>query len=91
MNGRSFARLGPEERDLVLRGLFRPFPHPERERAPWRPGRLTSRNVARLLDSGPRALLRHHVMREILGWYYATPRGWAVVGWSDFPGTPRPE
>lgn len=84
--GHSFALLPFEERDRALKRLFRPYPHPEQEPAWRRLGRLTSRNVHLLLDTGARRALRHQVMRDLLGWYFTTERGWAVVGWTEFPG-----
>jgi hypothetical protein len=84
--GHSFALLPLEERDRALRRLLRPYPHPEQEPAWRRLTRLTSRNVHLLLDGGARRALRHQVIRDLLGWYFTTERGWGVVGWTEFPG-----
>jgi hypothetical protein len=84
--GPRFALLPGRERDRVLRRLFRPYPHAERQLALRRLSRLTSRNIRLLVDAGARRSLRHHVMRGLLAFYYSTAEGWAVVGWAEFPG-----
>ncbi len=86
--GRPFATLSSSEGDAVLRALFQPFPHPERE-ARWRRRTgLTSHNLDLLTAGGAKRRLRHETMPDLLAWYYTTEAGWAVVGWTDFPGRP---
>lgn len=87
-DGRAFAALSPEDGDAVLRALLRPFPHAEREPRWRRRTGLTSHSIDLLTADDARRRLRHETMRDLLAWYYGTAAGWAVVGWTDFPGRP---
>lgn len=87
-DGRAFAALSAADGDAVLRALFRPFPHPEREPRWRRRTGLTSHNLDLLSERGARRRLRHETMTDLLAWYYGTEAGWAVVGWTEFPGKP---
>jgi hypothetical protein len=87
--GKRFPRLSMAERDHLLHWLFVAYPHEERLPAWARRMRLVPNKWSLLVEAGAHRLLRHHVMTELLSWYYTTDRGWAVVGWTEFPGRAR--
>jgi len=84
--GTSFSKLSLVKRDWLLHWLFVPYPHEERLPDWVRRSRLVPHKLSLLLETGDFRTLRHYVMPELLSWYYTTDRGWAVVGWNDFPG-----
>lgn len=87
--GQDFSKASMAERDRLLRRILIQFPHDERLPRWVRRARLSPRKLSLLLEAGPYRSLRHHVMPELLSWHYTTERGWAVVGWKDFPGKAR--
>lgn len=90
-HGRSFSKLSLLKRDRLLHWLFVPYPHEERLPEWVRRVRVIPHKLSLLLEMGDFRTLRHYVMPELLSWYYTTGRGWAVVGWNDFPGKARVE
>lgn len=83
---KGFSSLSMAERDRLLHWLLIPYPHDERLPVWLRRARLLPHKLSLLLETGALRSLRHHVMPELLSWYYTTERGWAVVGWNEFPG-----
>jgi hypothetical protein len=89
--GRAFHRLSLAERDAVLRAILRRYPGPPREPAWRRRLKLTSENLDAILGERRARRLRLYVIRDLLGFYYTTASGWAVVGYQAFPGRSRAE
>lgn len=87
--GKSFSKLSLVKRDWLLHWLFVAFPHEERLPKWARRARIVPHRFSLLFETGDFRALRHYVMPELLSWYYTTDRGWAVVGWDDFPGKAR--
>jgi hypothetical protein len=89
--GTKFADLDLVRRDQVLRSIVKPFPHPESE-PPWRRlSGLTSDNLDLLLSPRWRRRFREHVVRNLLGYFHRSARGWAIVGYEDYPGKVKAE
>ena len=86
-----FASLSIAERDAVLRSVLRPYPHPRSERRIRRKLRLTSENLDVVLAAREARRLRVHVVRELLGHYYTSELGWALVDYKGYPGRSRAE
>lgn len=87
--GKGFSQAAMAERNELLQRLFIAFPHHERLPRWARRAHLSPYTLSLLIEFGSFRSLRHHVMPELLSWYYTTERGWAMVGWTDFPGKPR--
>jgi hypothetical protein len=89
-NHTDFSQLTITERDELLHRLFITFPHDE-GMPQWarRVHLLSPHTLSLVFEVGAFRALRHHVMPELLSWYYTTKRGWAVVGWTDYPGIAR--
>lgn len=87
--GMGFSKLNIEQGDALLHRLFVAYPHAARlpRWAHW--AHLSPRTSSLLLEVGAFRLLRHHVLPELLSWYYTTERGWAAIGWTDYPGKTR--
>lgn len=87
--GRAFAEVTLDERDQVLRGMLPDHPSPELESPLRRRLRLTSYNLHLVLSWPAHRRFRSFVVADLLSAYYTTARGWAVVGYDEFPGFVR--
>lgn len=87
--GVPFAVAGPSERGDVLRSLLGEYAHPDAQPALLRRLRLTSRNLHLVVERPAVRRFRKFVVAELLGDYYSSARGWAVVGYDEFPGFVR--
>ena len=89
--GRAFPGLSLDERDAVVRSILQQYRGPQREPAWRRRLKLTSENVDSLLGERRARRFRLYVVRDLLGFYYTTASGWAVVTYPSFPGRSRAE
>lgn len=90
--GQAFADASPAWRDEVLHVLLGgEYPSPDDQ--PWlvRRLRLTSHNLHLVLSRPSIRHFRKFVVADLLSYYYTTARGWAVVGYREFPGFVRSE
>ncbi|MBK9262196.1 MAG: hypothetical protein IPM54_20630 [Polyangiaceae bacterium] len=86
---KNYSKLSMKDRDRLLHWLLIAYPHHERLPVWLRRVRISPHKLSLLAETGAIRSLRHHVMPELLSWYYTTARGWAVVGWNEFPGKAR--
>jgi hypothetical protein len=75
--GQQFSELPMADRNAVLSELLEPP----------RTGRI-GHFFDRIFGSGEIPAFRAHVVRDLLQAFYRSPDGWAVVGYSNYPGVP---
>lgn len=73
-----FANLPLSRRDKVLKKLLWPYPGHDR----------ILRKVEKVTVSQDTLALRVYVIEPLIEYYYRSPYGWAVVGYTSFPGKP---
>jgi hypothetical protein len=84
--GAAFAERSVEERERIVARLMAGHPSPDVQSRLLRRLRLTSYNLHVVFGRPARKRFRKFVAGDLLSYYYTTARGWAVVGYREFPG-----
>ncbi len=86
-----FSELSLADRDRVLGKILMRYEHPVNA-SKWRQrGRLTGEHLDVVFGRFTQRRFRQFVVRDLLMHYYTGRRGWATVGYDEFPGYVRYE
>ena len=87
----SFQEVDKTRQSLALGLLLNEYSHPDRELPVKRSFRLTGYAQEQISAAGCKKRLRNFVVREFLHHYFGGRRGWELVGYKSFPGSPQEE
>ncbi|MCB1097284.1 MAG: GMC family oxidoreductase [Verrucomicrobiae bacterium] len=91
LGGTAFRDLPQDKQNQALELLLKDYVHPDREPTWKRSARLTGLAKDQLFSSAVKKRLRNFVVREFLQNHYSGRRGWELVGYKSFPGSPVEE